>query len=85
MGRLVATAASLAALVVALFVGASAQADEYKGRVQRHHAVRHVHQAGCERVVVRETGYRYYRHAQIYSWEPQEYTRVYCGRPVAMN
>ena len=65
MGRPIAIAASLAGLGLVLFAGAPAQADEYGSRARRHHVVRHY--AGCERVVVRETGYRYYPRAQLYS------------------
>lgn len=89
MYRQAAIAGTLAALALGLFAGAPAQADEYGSRVQRHHVVRHVHQtrvhvARCaERVVVREAGYRYYPRAQIYSWEPQEVTRIYCDSVAA--
>ena len=90
MSRQIAFAGALAALALGLLGSVPAQADENGSRVQRHQAVRHsqaarVRYAGCERVVVRETGYRYYPHAQIYSWEPQEITRVYCAPVVRGN
>ena len=83
MRKLIAIAASLTGLALVLFAGAPAQADEYGSRARRHHVVRAY--VGCERVVVRETGYRYYPRAQLYSWEPVEYTRVYCAPAVAMR
>jgi hypothetical protein len=88
MRRRIATAASLAGLALILVAGAPAKADGYETgmRMKRHHVVRHTHyDAGCRRVVVREVGYRYFPRAQAYSYEPQEYMRVYCAPAIAAD
>jgi hypothetical protein len=81
----IAVIASLTGLAsVAFFSSVTTQADEYgakRHRVTRHSQIQRVSYDRClEQVVVRQTGYRYYPHAQIYSFEPQEFTKTYCAR-----